>query len=91
MNPRISEPLERIRQFQSNCACCSYGNGLASRMREIVGRNEQYRCPIKHARRVMQAYPYYGGFADFGDAEGYRRELRNLRAELACLGQENAQ
>jgi len=68
-----------------NCAYCSYGNGLASYMREIVGRTEQYWCPIKHARRVMQAHPHYGGFADFGDAEGYRRELAALRAALATL------
>jgi hypothetical protein len=68
-----------------NCAYCSYANGLASYMREIVARTEQYWCPIKHARRMLQAHPYYGGFADFGDAEGYRRELQVLRAELARL------
>lgn len=68
-----------------NCAYCSYGNGLASYLREIVGRTEQYWCPIKHSRRVMQAHPYYDGFADFGDAEAYRSELQNLRAALARL------
>ncbi|CAG1019282.1 hypothetical protein BURC_04154 [Burkholderiaceae bacterium] len=68
-----------------NCAYCSYGNGLASYVREIVARTEQYWCPIKHARRVLQAHPYYGGFADFGDAEGYRNELKTLRAALAGL------
>lgn len=69
-----------------NCAYCSYANGLASYVKEIVGRTEQYWCPIKHARRVLQAHPYYSGFADFGDAEAYRRELANLRRELAKLG-----
>ena len=68
-----------------NCAYCSYGNGLASYVCEIVARTEQYWCPIKHARRVLQAHPYYGGFADFGDAEGYRNELKTLRAALAGL------
>jgi len=68
-----------------NCAYCSYGNGLASYIREIIGRTEQYWCPIKHARRVLQAHPHYDGFADFGDAEGYRRELKVLRAALAEL------
>lgn len=68
-----------------NCAYCSYGNGLASYMREIIGRTEQYWCPIKHARRVLQAHPYYDGFADYGDAEGYRSELKALRAALAEL------
>jgi hypothetical protein len=73
-----------------NCAYCSYGNGLASYVREIVGRTEQYWCPIKHARRVLHAHPYYGDFADFGDAEAYRRELQKLRAELARLDEEEA-
>lgn len=68
-----------------NCAYCSYANGLVSYVREIAGRTEQYWCPIKHARRVLQAHPYYGGFADFGDAEGYRNELKTLRAALAGL------
>ena len=68
-----------------NCAYCSYGNGLASYIREIIGRTEQYWCPIKHARRVLQAHPHYDGFADYGDAEGYRNELRGLRKALAEL------
>ncbi|MBK6629891.1 MAG: hypothetical protein IPG33_01955 [Betaproteobacteria bacterium] len=68
-----------------NCAYCSYGNGLASYLREIIGRTEQYWCPIKHARRVLQAHPFYDGFADYGDAEGYRGELKALRAALAEL------
>jgi len=70
-----------------NCAYCSYANGLASYMREIIARTEQYWCPIKHARRQLQAHPYYGGFADYGDAEGYRRELQALREALAKLGE----
>ena len=68
-----------------NCAYCSYANGLASYVKEVAGRTEQYWCPIKHARRVLQAHPYYGGFVDYGDAEAYRDELQNLRAELAQL------
>ena len=72
--------LEKI-----NCAYCSYGNGLMSYAREVVGRTEQYWCPIKHARKVMQAHPYYMGFLDYGDAEGYQRELENIRAKLADL------
>jgi hypothetical protein len=68
-----------------NCAYCSYGNGLMSYAREVVARTEQYWCPIKHARKVMQAHPYYMGFLDYGDAEGYQRELDNIRAKLADL------
>jgi hypothetical protein len=70
-----------------NCAYCSYGNGLMAYGREVVGRTEQYWCPIKHARKVMAAHPYYAGFVDFGDAEGYQRELEQLRAKLTELGQ----
>lgn len=66
-----------------NCAYCSYANGLASFIREVVGRTEQYWCPIKHARRVLQAHPYYSGFADYGDAQAYRERLEALRAALA--------
>lgn len=68
-----------------NCAYCSYGNGLVSYVREIVGRTEQYWCPIKHARRVLHAHPYYDQFADYGDAEAYRGELQALREALARL------
>ncbi len=68
-----------------NCAYCSYGNGLMAYSREVVARTEQYWCPIKHARKIMAAHPYYTGFVDFGDAEGYQRELKELRSELANL------
>jgi len=69
-----------------NCAYCSYANGLAAYVKEVAGRTEQYWCPIKHARRVLQAHPYYSGFADYGDAEAYRRELEALRAKLSQIG-----
>lgn len=73
-----------------NCAYCSYGNGLMAYAREVVARTEQYWCPIKHARKVMAAHPYYTGFVDFGNAEGYKRELEALRAELAKLNTPDA-
>lgn len=68
-----------------NCAYCSYGSGVAAYFREVIGRTEQYWCPIKHARRALHAHPYYRGFTDFGDAEAFRRELNNLRVELVKL------
>ena len=80
--------LNLIEKF--NCAYCSYGNGLMAYAREVVARTEQYWCPIKHARKVMAAHPYYTGFVDFGNAEGYKRELEVLRAELAKLDTPNA-
>ncbi len=75
--------LEKI-----NCAYCSYGNGLAAYVREVVGLTEQYWCPIKHARRVLQAHPYYHGFVDYGDAESYRAELEVLREQLQKMKSE---
>jgi hypothetical protein len=74
-----------------NCAYCSYGNGLMAYAREVVARTEQYWCPIKHARKVLIAHPYYTGFMDYGDAEGYQRELENLRAKLATMGPADSQ
>jgi hypothetical protein len=68
-----------------NCAYCSYGNGVMAYGREVVARTEQYWCPIKHARKIMAAHPYYTGFVDFGDAQSYKYELENLRTELAKL------
>jgi hypothetical protein len=65
--------LERI-----NCAYCSYGNGLLAYAREIAGRTEQYWCPIKHARRIIAVHEGYDSFAEFGDAEGFRK-----RSELS--------
>jgi hypothetical protein len=68
-----------------NCAYCSYGNGLVAYLREVFARTEQYWCPIKHARRVMQSHAYYAGFVDYGDAESYGAELKRLRAALTEL------
>jgi hypothetical protein len=62
-----------------NCAYCSYGNGLISYIKEIIGRTEQYWCPIKHARHVIAAHSRYGRFVDYGDAESFRHELENIR------------
>ena len=42
-------------------------------------------CPIKHARKIMAAHPYYTGFVDFGNAQSYKDELDNLRTELTKL------
>ncbi len=68
-----------------NCLYCSYGNGLVAFVREVVARTEEYWCPIKHARRILDAHPYYTDFTDFGDAASYRGELARLREELKKL------
>jgi len=66
-----------------NCVYCGYANGVFAYVREIAGRTEQYWCPIRHAKRVRAPHPHYRLFVDYGDAEGYKRQLSTLRKELA--------
>ncbi len=76
--------LNVIEKF--NCFYCSYANGLASYVREIAARTEQYWCPIKHARRIRDAHRHYGRFFEFGDAESFAKGLERLREELERNG-----
>jgi hypothetical protein len=69
--------LNIIEKF--NCAYCSYANGAIAFVREVASRTEVYWCPIKHARRVLGPHPHYQGFADFGDAEGFRAKLAQMK------------
>jgi len=62
-----------------NCAYCSYANGAIAFMREVGSRTEIYWCPIKHARRILGPHPHYQGFADFGDAAGFREKLAQMQ------------
>jgi hypothetical protein len=62
-----------------NCAYCSYCNGAIAFVREVGSRTEVYWCPIKHARRILGPHPHYQGFADFGDAEGFREKLAQMK------------
>ncbi len=71
--------LNAIERF--NCFYCSYGNGVASYLREVAARTEQYWCPIKHARRIVAAHERYPRFFEFGDAESYRQGLERLRRQ----------
>ncbi|MBF0169136.1 MAG: hypothetical protein HQL45_16055 [Alphaproteobacteria bacterium] len=66
-----------------NCVYCGYANGLAALVTEVASRTEQYWCPIKHARRIKNAHARYGRFVDYGDAEGFRARLAELRDELS--------
>ena len=65
-----------------NCAYCSYVIGVIAYAREVASRTEQYWCPIKHTRRVVGGHGRYDGFEDFGDGEGYRSRLEDLRMAL---------
>jgi len=65
-----------------NCMYCSYFNGLMAYLREIAARTEQYWCPIRHARLPKSTHARYDRFVDYGDAEGYRRELGKIRKDF---------
>jgi hypothetical protein len=69
-----------------NCAYCSYANGAIAFVREVASRTEVYWCPIKHARRVLGPHPYYRGFADFGDAEGFRDKVKEMKDGVKIEG-----
>lgn len=68
-----------------NCMYCGYFNGLIAYIREIAGRTEQYWCPIKHARRTSDFHSRYGKFLEYGDAEGFRREINRVRHDFKDL------
>lgn len=64
-----------------NCVYCGYGNGVINYAREIISRTEQYWCPIKHARKIVDAHPRYKTFLDYGDAS-YPIKLVGFRESL---------
>lgn len=68
---------------KANCDYCSYANGLIAYVREVTARTEQYWCPIRHAQRIRAPHPRYRHFVDYGDAEGYKRELPVLREAMS--------
>ncbi|RKZ45362.1 MAG: hypothetical protein DRQ48_07100 [Gammaproteobacteria bacterium] len=65
-----------------NCTYCGYGNGLIEYAREIVGRTEQYWCPIKHAQKTLDPHHRTLKYCDFGDAEAWSGNLETLRKDL---------
>lgn len=67
---------------KANCLYCGYFNGLMAFLREVAGRTEQYWCPIRHARLPKTTHSRYEHFVDYGDAEGYRRELSEIRKDF---------
>jgi len=65
-----------------NCAYCGYANGVIAYAREAASRSEQYWCPIKHAIRVRTPHQRYRGFLEYGDAQGFREQLDELRKKV---------
>jgi hypothetical protein len=52
---------------------------------EVAARTEQYWCPIKHALRVKGVHSRSQHFFDYGDAEGYRRGIEQVRRDFEDL------
>jgi hypothetical protein len=72
--------LNFIEKF--HCTYCAYGTGMIAYISEIVGRTEQYFCPIKHARKILGSHARYARFLDFGEAENYEAKLEEFRISL---------
>ncbi len=77
---RYLNALERL-----NCLYCAYFNGVIGYSREIAARTEQYWCPIKHARKVKGIHSRYKKFLNFGDAEGYREKIEEVRRDFSDI------
>ena len=75
------EYLNWIEKF--HCTYCAYGSGMIAYVSEIIGRTEQYFCPIKHARKRLGSHDRYAHFLSFGDAEDYQTKLEQYRQALA--------
>ena len=73
--------LNWIEKF--HCTYCTYGTGLLAYISEIIGRTEQYFCPIKHARKMLGTHDRYSNFLAFGEANGYEKKLENFRKQLS--------
>lgn len=66
-----------------DCLYCSYAVGLLGYAQEIAARTEQYFCPIKHARKMLNAHTRYERFLDYGEADNFHDKLEEFRAALA--------
>lgn len=74
--------LNFIEKF--HCAYCAYANGLLAYITEIIGRTEEYFCPIKHARKVLGAHSRYARFLAYGEADDYEAKLEKFRIDLGA-------
>jgi hypothetical protein len=68
-----------------NCEYCAYVNGLVAYVQEVAGRTEQYWCPIKHARKMTAIHKRYIKFLEFGDGDGYRKQIETVRRDFQDL------
>lgn len=65
-----------------HCLYCSYANGMIAYAREIAARTEQYFCPVKHARKMIDPHERYARFLDYGEADNLADEFGKLRDAL---------
>jgi hypothetical protein len=72
--------LNFIEKF--HCTYCAYGNGMVAYISEIIGRTEQYFCPIKHSRKILGTHSRYARFLEYGDAEDYENKLEQYRKAM---------
>jgi len=74
-----------------NCAYCGYVNGLIAYVQEVAARTEQYWCPIKHARRTALIHSRYGKFFEYGDGDGYRNKIEEVRRDFDDIKEGNSE
>lgn len=67
---------------KSNCAYCTYVQGVISYVREVAARTEQYWCPIKHDEERPDAHERYASFAAYGAEVELAERKPQLRAAL---------
>lgn len=73
-------PIEKL-----NCIYCGYFNGFIAYVQEIAARTEQYWCPIRHARRVATIHSRYHKFLEYGDSQGFKSRVAEIRKDFIDL------
>jgi hypothetical protein len=68
---------------KSHCTYCAYATGLIAYVSEIIGRTEEYFCPIKHAKDVLAAHGHYVRFLPYNVPDNYEEIVEQHRARLA--------
>lgn len=71
-----------------DCMYCSYAVGLLDYAQEIIARTEQYFCPIKHAKKLLNAHARYASFIEYGDADNLHGRFEKFRDALSKEGRE---
>lgn len=64
-----------------HCIYCSYANQVIAYAREIIARSEQFFCPIKHGRRILDPHERSQRFFQYGDAQAYSQNLLTMRKD----------